>query len=123
MSQEKVIVRKVNISEKEKVQDRAHYFLEEHAPSIVRYVDYRVNIPDEQRERFYSAIDNNRSVSIRFRHEDLSDGDDLIAFTMQQFKRIASAFDKGRGVIINMSEEQVQKHEIIDADDYFYSPL
>ena len=115
MSQEKVLVRKVNISEKEKVLSNA--------PSIVRYVDYRVNIPEDQRERFYSAIDNNRSVSIRFRHEDLSDGDDLIAFTMQQFKRIASAFDKGRGVIINMSEDQVQKHEIVDADDYFYSPL
>ena len=115
MSQEKVLVRKVNISEKEKVLAIS--------PKVVRYVDYRVNIPDEQRERFCEAIDNNRAVSIRFRHEDLSDGDDLIAFTMQQFKRIASAFDKGRGVIINMSEEQVQKHEIVDADDYFYSPL
>ena len=115
MSQEKVIVYKVNNSEKEKVLANA--------PSIVRYVDYRVNIPEDQRERFYSAIDNNRSVSIRFQHEDLWEGDDLIAFTMQQFKRIASAFDKGRGVIINMSEEQVQKHEIVDADDYFYSPF
>ena len=115
MSQEKVIVRKVNISEKEKVIDIS--------PKVVRYVDHRVNIPEDQRERFYSAIDNNRSVSIRFRHEDLSGGDDLIAFTMQQFKRIASAFDKGRGVIINMSEDQVQKHEIVDADDYFYSPF
>ena len=115
MSQEKVIVYKINNSEKEKVIAND--------PSIVRYVDYRVNIPDEQRERFYSAIDNNRAVSIRFRHEDLFGGDDLIAFTEQQFKRIASAFDKGRGVIINMSEEQVQKHEIVDADDYFYSPF
>ena len=115
MSQEKVIVYKINNSEKEKVLSNA--------PSIVRYVDHRVNIPEDQRERFYSAIDNNRSVSIRFRHEDLWGGNDLIAFTMQQFKRIASAFDKGRGVIINMSEEQVQKHEIIDADDYFYSPF
>ena len=109
MSQENAcyVVRKVKISEKENV----------------RYVDYRVNISEEQRERFYSAIDNNRAVSIRFRHEDLGRGDDLIAFTMQQFKRIASAFDKGRGVIINMSEEQVQRHEIVDEDDYFYSPL
>ena len=107
MSQEKVLVHKVNISEKEKV----------------RYIDHRVNISEEQRERFCSAIDNNKAVSIRFRHEDLSGGDDLIAFTMQQFKRIASAFDKGRGVIINMSEDQVQQHEIVDEDDYFFSPV
>ena len=115
MSQEKVLVRKVNISEKEKVLSNA--------PSIVRYVDHRVNIPEEQRERFYSAIDNNEAVTIRFKHKDLWEGDDLIAFTMQQFKRIASAFDKGRGVIINMSKDQVQQHEIIDEDDYFFSPL
>ena len=115
MSQENVIVRKVNNSEKEKVIANDL--------KVVRYVDYRVNIPEDQRERFYSAIDNNRSVSIRFKHKDLWEGDDLIAFTMQQFKRIASAFDKGRGVIINMSEEQVQKHEIVDVDDYFYSPF
>ena len=89
----------------------------------VRYVDHRVNISEEEREKLCSAIDNNEAVSIRFKHEDLWGGNDLIAFTMQQFKRIASAFDKGRGVIINMSEDQVQKHEIVDANDYFYSPF
>ena len=109
------VVRKVKIPEKDKVLANA--------PSIVRYVDYRVNIPEDQRERFYSAIDNSEAVTIRFRHEDLGRGDDLIAFTMQQFKRIASAFDKGRGVTINMSKDQVQRHEIVDEDDYFYSPL
>ena len=115
MSQEKVIVYKINNSEKEKVIAND--------PKVVRYVDHRVNIPEDQRERFYSAIDNNEAVSIRFKHKDLWEGDDLIAFTMQQFKRIASAFGKGRGVTINMSEDQVQKHEIVDADDYFYSPF
>ena len=109
------IVRKFNNSEKDKVIANA--------PSIVRYVDYRVNISEEERERFYSAIDNSEAVTIRFRHEDFGRGDDLIAFTMQQFKRIASTFDKGRGVTINMSKEQVQRHEIVDEDDYFYSPL
>ena len=109
------IVRKVKNSEKEKVIDIS--------PKVVRYVDHRVNISEEQRERFYSAIDNSEAVTIRFRHEDLGRGDDLIAFTMQQFKRIASAFDKGRGVTINMSKDQVQRHEIVDEDDYFYSPF
>ena len=125
MSQEKVIVRKVNISEKEKHKVlrelRSHVLA--NAPSIVRYVDHRVNIPEEQRDRFYSAIDNNEAVTIRFKHKDLWEGDDLITFTMQQFKRIASAFGKGRGVTINMSDDQVQRHEIVDADDYFYSPF
>ena len=95
------------------------------APSIVRYIKHRVNISKEQREKFLSAIGEREAVSIRFRYEDLSDGDDLIAFTMQQFKRIASAFDKGRGVIINMSEDQVQIHGafidiVYKGDDYFF---
>ena len=89
----------------------------------VRYVDHRVNMSEEERERFCSAIDNNESITIRFKHKDLLGGDDLIAFTMQQFKRIASAFGKGRGVTIKMSKDQVQRHEIIDEDDFFFSPL
>ena len=71
----------------------------------VRYVDHRVNISEEEKEKFCSAIDNNEAVSIRFKHKDLGGGDDLIAFTMQQFKKIANAFGKGRGVTINMSKD------------------
>ena len=112
MSQEKVLVRKVNISEKEKV----------------RYEHFRVNIPEEQREKLLSAICDREAVSIRFRHEDLSGGDDLIAFTEQQFKIITIAFEKGREVIINMSKEQVHKHTaamdiVYYEDDYFFLPL
>ena len=98
------------------------------APSIVRYVEHRVKISEEQREKLLSAIGDREAVSIRFRHEDLWGGNDLIAFTEQQFKIITIAFDKGREVIINMSKEQVQKHTaVMDIvyyeDDYFFLPL
>ena len=89
----------------------------------VRYVDHRVNISEEEKEKLCSVIDNNESVTIRFKHKDLGGGDDIIAFTLQQFKKIANAFGKGRGVTINMSKDQVQQHEIIDEDDFFFSPL
>ena len=93
-----------------------------------RYVEHRVNISEEQREKFFSAIGEREAVSIRFRHEDLSGGNDLIAFTEQQFKIITIAFDKGREVIINMSKEQVQKHTaamdiVYYEDDYFFLPV
>ena len=90
---------------------------------MVRYVDHRVNISEEEKEKFCLAIDNNEAVTIRFKHKDLGGGDDLISFTLQQFKRIANAFGKGRGVTIKMSKDQVQQHEIIDEDDYFFSPV
>ena len=92
----------------------------------LRYVEHRVNISEEQREKLLSAIGEREAVTIRFRHKDLWGGNDLIAFTEQQFKIIKSAFDKGREVIINMSKDQVQKHGAfidMDEDDYFFSPL
>ena len=88
---------------------------------MVRYVDHRVNISEEEKEKFFSAIDNNEAVTIRFRHKDLGGGDDHISFTLQQFKKIANAFGKGRGVTIKMSKDQVQQHEIVDEDDYFFT--
>ena len=107
VSQDKARVNIVSISEEEKV----------------RYVAQRVNIPEEEKKRFCSAIDNNEAVTIRFRHKDLGGGDDLICFTLQQFTRIANAFGKGRGITINMSKDQVQQHEIVDEDDLFFSPV
>ena len=89
----------------------------------MRYIDHRVNISEEEKEKFCSAIDNSEEVTIRFKHKDLGGGDNLISFTLQQFKKIANAFGKGRGVTIKMSEDQVQQHEIIDEDDFFFSPL
>ena len=89
----------------------------------VRYIDHRVNISEEEKEKLCSAIDNNEGVTIRFKHKDLMEGDNLISFTEQQFRRIANAFDKGRGLTINMSKDQVQQHEIVDEDDYFLSPV
>ena len=96
----------------------------DNAPSIVRYIEHRVKISEEQREKFFSAIGDREAVSIRFRHEDLWGGNDLIAFTEQQFKIITIAFEKGREVIINMSKDQVQKHgAFMDEDDLIFLPV
>ena len=80
---------------------------------------HRVNISEEQKDKMCSAIADHQTVIIKFKHKDLMGGDNLIAFTDQQFKRIANAFDKGRGVTIKMSEDQVQQHEIVDEDEFF----
>ena len=104
----------------------SHHLLNKMSQETQRYVEHRVNISEEQREKFFSAICDSEAVSIRFRHEDLSGGNDLIAFTEQGSKIITIAFDKGREVIINMSKDQVQKHRAfidMDEDDYFFSPV
>ena len=55
----------------------------------MRYIDHRVNISDDQKDKFCSAQTANEGVTIRFKHEDLMGGDNLISFTEQQFKRLA----------------------------------
>ena len=77
------------------------------------YRHHKVTISENQIDKILSAIINKEAVSIRFKHDDLQ-GDDLIAFTDQQFKRIANAFDKGRGVTIKMSETDVQHNTIVE---------
>ena len=90
----------------------------------LRYVEHRVNISEEQRKKFFSAIGEREAVSIRFRYEDLWGGNDFIAFTEQGSKIITIAFDKGREVIINMSKDQVQKHgAFMDEDDLIFLPV
>lgn len=77
---------------------------------MVRYIGYRVNIPDEQKEKFVSAICNNESVVVKFKYEDLLGNDVLIYFTHDQLKRLACSFSSGRSFTIKMDADQVRQH-------------
>ena len=93
------------------------------AQENVRYENFRVNIPEDQRDKFCSAIGEREAVSIRFRPEDLSGRKDRIDINEQQFKILTIAFERGREVIINMSKEQVQRHGAYLDDDIIFLPV
>ena len=76
----------------------------------VSYENFRVTIPEDQRDKFCSAIGEGEAVSLRFNPEALTGCKDRIDINEQQFKILTIALEKGREVIINMSEEQVQRH-------------
>ena len=85
-----------------------------------RYTTVNVHITDNQKDKIMKAVDNNAVVSIRFRHEDLT-GNDIVAFTKAQVKKIADAYENNKGVTIKMSKTQVQYNKKIEGG--FLVPL
>ena len=102
----------------------SHHLLNKMAQENVRYENFRVTIPEDQRDKFCSAIGEGEAVSIRFNPEALTGCKDRIDINEHQFKILTSALEKGREVIINMSKDQVQRHgAFMDEDDLIFLPV
>ena len=70
---------------------------------MTMYTNVKVNISEGQKEKFQHAIKVGCSaVSIRQGHEDI-DGDDILAVTNSQAKKLAKALENGRGITIRMT--------------------
>ena len=70
---------------------------------MTRYTNVKVNISEGQKEKFQHAIKAGCSaVSIRLGHEEL-EGNDILAVTNSQAKKLAKAHENGKGITIKMS--------------------
>ena len=77
---------------------------------MTRYINAKVNITEGQKKKLQHAINANCSaVSIRLGHEDLK-GNDILAVTETQAKKLAKAYGNGTGITIRMSSQQL-KHK------------
>ena len=75
---------------------------------MTKYVNVKVNISEGQKEKLQHAIKAGCSaVSIRLGHEDLK-GNDILAITNSQAKKLAKAYENGKGITIRMSEKQLK---------------
>ena len=71
----------------------------------------KVNISEGQKKKIQHAIKANcRDVSIRLGHENLK-GNDILAVTESQAKKLAKAHENGEGITIRMSSRQL-KHNM-----------
>ena len=78
---------------------------------MTRYTNIKVNISEGQKEKLQHAIKAGcPAVSIRLGHKDL-EGNDILAFTNLQVKKLAKAQENGRGITIKMSSNQL-KHNM-----------
>ena len=78
---------------------------------MTKYINAKVNISEGQKEKLQHAIKAHcPSISIRLGHEDLR-GNDILAVTESQAKKLAKAYENGKGITIRMSSRQL-KHNM-----------
>ena len=78
---------------------------------MTRYTNVKVNISEGQKEKLQHAIKAGcPAVSIRLGHEDL-EGNDILAVTNSQAKKLVKAHENGRGITIRMSSNRL-KHNM-----------
>ena len=81
---------------------------------MTRYTNIKVNISEGQKEKLQHAIKVGCSaVSICLGHEDL-EGDDILAVTDSQVRKLAKARKNGRGITIRMSSKHLKHNTKIE---------
>ena len=81
---------------------------------MTRYVNVRVNISEGQKEKLQHATKASCSaVSIRLGPENLK-GNDIIAVTNSQAKKLAKALENGKGIMIRMTSKQLKHNTKIE---------
>ena len=75
---------------------------------MTKYVNVKVNISEGQKEKLQHAIKAGcLAVSIRLGHEDLH-GNDNLAVTNSQAKKLAKAHENDKGITIRMTSKQLK---------------
>ncbi len=69
------------------------------------YINVYVNISDGQKNKLKKSLESGaETVSIRLSHDDIMNGNDILAVTQSQLKKLAKAAQEGKGVTIKMSK-------------------
>ena len=81
---------------------------------MTKYVNVKVNISEGQKEKIQHTIKASCSaVSIRLGHENLK-GNDILAITNSQAKKLAKAHENGKGITIRMTSKQLKHNTKIE---------
>ena len=81
---------------------------------MTTYTNVKVNISEGQKEKLQHAIKAGcPAVSIRLGHKDLQ-GNDILAVTNSQAKKLTKAHENGKGITIRMSSSQLKHNTKIE---------
>ena len=80
---------------------------------MARYQNYGVTISEHLKDKIKAAIQKEKAVSIRIKHEDLQ-GSNALALTEGQLSKIAKAHQEGKGLTIKLSKSQVKANTKIE---------
>ena len=81
---------------------------------MTQYINVKVEILEWQKEKLQHALKANcPTISIRLNHEDLN-GNDILAVTRSQGKKLTKAHEDGKGIMIRMSSKQLKHNMKVD---------
>ena len=81
---------------------------------MTKYTNVKVNISEGQKEKLQHAIKAGcPEVIIRLGHEDLK-GNDILAVTNSQAKKLAKAHENSKGITIRMNSKQLKHNKKIE---------
>ena len=80
---------------------------------MTKYTNVKVNISEGKKEKLQHAIKASCPVSIRLGHKDL-EGNDIIAVTNSQAKKLAKAQENGKGITIRVTLKQLKHNTKIE---------
>ena len=81
---------------------------------MTRFINVKVNISEGQKEKLQHAIKAGCSaVSIRLGNEGLQ-GNDILAITNSQAKKMTKAHENGKGITIRMTSKQLKHNSKIE---------
>ena len=84
---------------------------------MTQYINVKVKISEGQKEKLQHALKANcPTISIRLNHEDLN-GNDILAVTRSQAKKMAKAYEDGKGITIRLTSKQL-KHNMKTEDGF-----
>lgn len=72
------------------------------------YEKYHVNVSNAQKRKIKKSYNDGNGIRVQFSYADLNNGDDLIALTKTQVKKMRNALQSNKGVVIEMSPSQVK---------------
>ena len=81
---------------------------------MTKYINAKVNISEGQKKKLQHAIKANCSaIRILLGHEDLM-GNDILAVTESQAKKLAKAYENGTGITIRMGSQQLKHNTKVE---------
>ena len=75
---------------------------------MTSYIEYRVNLTDNQKLNLASAINNKTPLTLRIKHSNLR-GNDKLMLTKRQIVKIQKSLSNGTGNDIKISKTQIRK--------------
>ena len=75
---------------------------------MTNYIEYSVNLRDNQKMNLASAINNKTPLTLRIKHSNLKGNDELM-LTKTQIGKIKNSLANGTGTDIKISKTQIRK--------------